>query len=395
MNDIRPPASLPKPKARIVKPPQPLAPNLAAGQNIPQDANTPSAAPLEKPGLPDLSKKSHKLRWILIGVLAFIALILVAAVSSYFWYQNALKPLSASSERIKLEVTQGESASQVATTLQQKKLVKSALALQIYMKLQGKDNIKVGSYIFTPNQEPEEMVQWMTDGRVDTFKVTILPGQTLAQLKKSLQGYGYSQQAIDAAFSKQYSHPLLADKPASAGLEGYIFPETYFVGSDTGLEDLIKQSFDVFERRIEANDLRARLQQRGFSLFQGITLASIIEKEVSNLSDQRQVAQVFEARLQKGMVLGSDVTYHYAASLLGVEPTPELDSPYNTRKNPGLPPGPIANFNLAALEAVSNPAQGDYLYFVAGDDGTTHYAHSEEEHQSNVQKYCQKLCAGN
>lgn len=392
MNDIKPPSPLPKLNVRRVTPLE--TPAVGSGPNqapVSQDRQLNQ----EKPSLPLLPKKRSRLRWILIGTTTFIALIVLVVVGTYTWYKGALKPLSNSSERIKIEVTQGESASQVASSLEQKKLIKSALALQIYIKLHGKDNVKVGNYIFAPNQGPEEMVQWLTDGRVDTFKMTILPGQTLAQLKKTFQSYGYPAADIELALSKQYSYPLLADKPTSASLEGYIFPETYFVSPDTKLEDLIKQSFDVFEKRIEAKDLKSQLQQRGFSLFQGITLASIIEKEVSNLSDQRQVAQVFETRLQKSMVLGSDVTYHYAAALLGVVPSPDLDSPYNTRKNPGLPPGPIANFNLAALEAVANPAQGDYLYFVAGDDGTTHYAHSEEEHQSNVQKYCQKLCAGN
>lgn len=93
------------------------------------------------------------------------------------------------------------------------------------------------------------------------------------------------------------------------------------------------------------------------------------------------------------MPLGSDVTYHYAAQILGVPATPTLDSPYNTRIYPGLPPGPIATPGLSALEAVANPASGDYLYFLSGDDGKTYYATTEQEHEANIANYCKIKCA--
>lgn len=93
------------------------------------------------------------------------------------------------------------------------------------------------------------------------------------------------------------------------------------------------------------------------------------------------------------MMLGSDVTYMYAAAQLGVEATPTLDSPYNTRIHTGLPPGPIATMNYSTLQAITNPADGEYLYFVAGDDGTVHFSRTNEEHEQLVQQYCKKLCS--
>src|SRR5207248_2549788 len=101
-------------------------------------------------------------------------------------------------------------------------------------------------------------------------------------------------------------------------------------------------------------------QKQGLNLYQGITLASIIQREVPGAADQKQVAQVFLTRLGMEMPLGSDVTYQYAAKKMGVTPSPDLDSPYNTRKYPGLPPGPIASPGLTALQAVANPAAGNY-----------------------------------
>ncbi len=136
----------------------------------------------------------------------------------------------------------------------------------------------------------------------------------------------------------------------------------------------------------------AKVQATGFTLHQVITLASIIEKETPNTTEQKQVAQVFLLRLQRGMPLGSDPTYVYGAHLLGVTPSVSVDSPYNTRKYTGLPPGAIDNFNLAALQAVLDPAPGDYVYFVADPNGVTHFARTLEEHQANVARYCASLC---
>lgn len=93
------------------------------------------------------------------------------------------------------------------------------------------------------------------------------------------------------------------------------------------------------------------------------------------------------------MPLGSDVTYHYAADKLGVEPSPSLESPYNTRIHKGLPPGPIATPGLSALMAVADPASGDYLYFLSGDDDKTYYAKTEQEHQANIENHCKIKCS--
>jgi UPF0755 protein len=338
-------------------------------------------------------KKRRWLKWLLIAIALIVVACAAAVFAGYSWYQDALKPRSSSGDAVRVTVGSGASADAVTQDLEHKGVIKSAYALQIYMKLNGKGNIKAGSYLFSPNQSPKEIVDWLDEGRVDTFKVTILPGLTLAEIKKALEKYHYSAEAIDAAFAKQYANPILGDKPASASLEGYIFPDTYFVTSDVTVDQLIETALNEFAKKVTERNLSSQLKQHNFTLFQGITLASIIEKEVTGESDQRQVSQVFQARLSQGMPLGSDVTYHYGAALLGVAPSPDLVSPYNTRKVAGLPPGPIANFPISTLEAVANPAAGDYLFFVAGDDGVTHFARTDQEHQANVKKYCQKLCA--
>jgi UPF0755 protein len=119
----------------------------------------------------------------------------------------------------------------------------------------------------------------------------------------------------------------------------------------------------------------------------------MVGQEVSNPSDQTQVAQVFLTRLHDNMDLGSDVTADYGAILAGQLPSVNYDSPYNTRLHPGLPPTPISNVNAQELNAAAHPASTSWLYFVAGDDGKTYFSQTLQQQQANVAEYCHKLCS--
>lgn len=356
----------------------------------PSNLSGPTPPPVVEPGLTLPPKKRRIWPWVL-GILGFFVLLAAAAaIAGYLWYKNAITPVSTSTQPITVVVESGETSEQIAQKLEELGLVRSALATQIYMQLSGV-TVKAGHYVLEPNQSVAEIVDWLASGRVDTFKVTILPDRTLKELKVDLQKYGYTAEELNVAFTKTYDHPLFAGSPPK-DIEGYIYPETYFVTLGSSAEDLLVRTFDEFEKQLEQHDIRAQLQARGFSLHQGVILASIVSHEVPGAEDRRKVAQVFEKRLQEGMPLGSDVTFIYAAQQLGIEPLANLDSPYNTRIHAGLPPGPIGNVTFAPLLAVVQPANTTYLYFVAGDDGITRFSFTAEEHESNVQKYCRKLC---
>jgi UPF0755 protein len=186
---------------------------------------------------------------------------------------------------------------------------------------------------------------------------------------------------------------LLSDKPAAASLEGYIFPDTYKINSSDTLDKLLALSFDTLYGKLKNDGSLIKINQGGGSVFETLTLASIIQKEVSSAEEQKRVSQVFHNRLDIGLVLGSDVTFHYAYKQgLCAWNTPDCDSIYNTRIYQGLPPGPIANMEYSAIQAALNPAAHDFYYFVAGDDGTTHYARTEDEHLQNVALFCTVLC---
>ncbi|HXH26464.1 MAG TPA: endolytic transglycosylase MltG, partial [Candidatus Acidoferrum sp.] len=309
------------------------------------------------------------------------------------WYDSALQPLSATAKRISVVIPSGATANSISDQLVAAGVIKNATAFYWYAKLGGQlGNLKAGTYLFSPNQSVAAIVAQIASGKVGTYNLTILPGKTLADIKNELITDGFSAADIDQAFTANYDSPLLKDKPANVNLEGYIFPDTYQIASDTTVQQLLNLTFADFYHRLQSDDLPRRLADKGFNLHQSITLASVIEQEANTTADRRQVAQVFEKRLGLGMPLGSDVTFIYAAKQLGVAPDPTLESPYNTRIHTGLPPGAISNFTLDSLQAVANPAPGDYLYFVAGDDGTMHFANTEAEHNANVAKYCIELC---
>ncbi len=326
-------------------------------------------------------------------VLTAVALLVVAVISFLAWYQWALSAPSNESREVRIVVEPGETAASIANNLQDHELIRSKFAFNIYTYLSGaRPKLQAGGYVLAPNQDARAIVAHLTSGKTDEFTITILPGLTLDELRTQFIRDGFNEEEVTTAFNASYNHPLLASKPASADLEGYIFPETYRMNAEQSLNELFERTFDELYARLQENKYLDEFAKRNLSIHDGLTLASIVQKEVEDETDQKQVAQVFLKRLGGNIQLGSDVTYMYAAKKLGVKGTPSLDSPYNTRKYVGLPPGPISNMNPSAIDAVAFPAGGDFLYFVAGDDGKTYFSKTEAEHEANVRAHCTTLC---
>lgn len=388
--DIRPPAR-PRPTADL---PRPVTVPLAAEPtSTPVMPVTQSSGPVES--APNTKKpKKHRFKWA-VPVVAGLLLALLAT-GGYVWW--SLQPRSGDGVDQRITIASGESLQSIAQNLKQHKLIRSALTFELYTRaVQAYPNIKAGGFVLSSKQSVPEILHKITSDEKGVYMVTIAPGLTLEELadpsiKNSLAAQGFTDQEIQAAYRASYKSPLLRDKPAGASLEGYIFPETYRMDSHQTLQDVFERTFDELYGRLQRDKLIESYAAEGLNLHQAITLASIVQMEVTDKADQKQVAQVFLTRQKIGMMLGSDVTFMYAAKIMGVEPSVSLDSPYNTRRYAGLPPGPIANVQYSALEAVARPAPGDYLFFVAGDDGTTHFSHTAEEHEAKIRAYCTTLC---
>ena len=237
--------------------------------------------------------------------------------------------------------------------------------------------------------------------QAEVFDFTILPGETIFDIKAKLLELGYSNAEIEDAFNKNYDFDVLKDRPAGASLEGYLFGETFEFYKDATVEEILTTFLSNFNQIATENNLKTRYAEHGLSLHEGIILASIVQKEAPS-SEQPTVAQVFYSRLDYGWRIGSDVTVSYARKV--VDPNNQicaaddnscalsLDSCYNTRKNTGLPCGAISNPSLSALLAVANPSDTNYLYFLTGDDGLMYYSYTESEHNQNAYLHCQELC---
>lgn len=344
--------------------------------------------------------------------LPFVARVSIAIAvffisSCLLWYNFQLSPVSGDNKadpvRVKIEV--GASPGEIADNLKSEGVVKSSLAFKIYLRLSGEGNqLKAGTYNISPAKKASLIAKQLISGKAEIFNITFYPGATLSdntdrpEAKKLdvttvLRKAGYTDLEIHEALSATYGGPLFASKPANSDLEGYVYGETYQFNKGVSAKEILQRTFEEYYMQIEKNDLIAKFKARGLSLHEGITLASVIEREVKGDTDMKKVAQVFYNRLDLGMNLGSDVTYQYAADKLGVERDTGLDSPYNTRRYGGLPPGPISSPGLSALIAVANPISNDYLFFLSGDDDITYFATNEYGHQVNTANHCIVKCS--
>ena len=258
--------------------------------------------------------------------------------------------------------------------------------------------------------------QWVAEQEANmkakTFDFTIRPGETIFDIKKALltvdrngssedeeRVENYTEEEVEAAFSADYDFDFLVERPEGASLEGYLYPETHNFYATATVEEILTVFLQEMGKVIEENNLREVYSAQGLTLHEGITLASVVQKEAPS-QEQPTVAQVFLTRLSLGVPLGSDVTVSYALDTIDPDRITYtdnaaallVDSCYNTRRYAGLPCGPIANPGLNALLAVANPTDTAYLYFLTGDDGLMYYSYTEYEHSQNIYAHCQVLC---
>jgi len=334
------------------------------------------------------------LRRVLMACVLLFGVLFVATLVTWQFYERNLKPVSSHAVAQSIAIDSGATPSQIADLLHQKGIIRSAWTFETYVRHKGVGAyLQAGTYTLSPSQSVQDIVSQLTHGKVTTELVTILPGQTIAQIKQSLLNDGFAQADVEKALTPATyeNNAALVDKPIGNSLEGYLYPDSFQRTGTTTATQIVQQSIAEMQQHLTPS-LRAAFAKQGLSTYQGIVLASIVEKEVSRNADRPQVAQVFLTRLSQGMTLGSDVTAMYGSKLAGQGSSLSYDTPYNTLIHTGLPPTPISNVDDSALQAVAHPASTDWLFFVAGDDGTTHFSHTLEEHQALTQQYCHKLC---
>lgn len=333
--------------------------------------------------------------------LVYLVIVIVIAVAAgAVWVRHAynadLRPVGVSQSTQIFTVSQGESVKEISSKLQQAHLIRSAWAFELYVHSKElSDKLQAGTYALSASQTTAEIATTITKGEVSTRLVTILPGRRIDQVRADFINDGYAPADVDRALNPtMYADlPVIAYKPAGVTtLEGLLWPDSWYKQTGAQPSDIIRKSLVAMGSHLTP-DVQAAFASQNLTVYQGLTLASIVDQEVNKPTDQTQVAQVFLSRLKSGSNLGSDVTARYGAIAADRVPTLDYDSPYNTLMHPGLPPSPISTISSSSLAAVEHPASTGWLYFVAGDDGTTYFSTNLQDHEALTAKYCHKLCS--
>ncbi len=300
-------------------------------------------------------------------------------------------------------VEPGETAVTIAHRLEQQGLITDATLFRRLLIYRGADQkLAAGTYQLRRNMTMDEIILALQAGRPEEVAVTIPEGWRAEEIAAHLEAQGLFPADAYLALVRDPSRfrdefPFLSELPPGATLEGFLFPDTYrVVKNEADPEAFIRMQLATFDRRV-SGELREAITNKGMTLYEAITLASIVEREAVVEDERPLIAGVFLNRWRDGMLLNADPTVQYALGYQEEQGTwwkrpltledLEVDSPYNTYKHPGLPPGPICNPGLAAIRAVALAPPTDYYYFVARGDGTHVFAKTLEEHLQNVERY--------
>lgn len=295
-------------------------------------------------------------------------------------------------KKVHVKITRGMTTAEIARQLSDKGVISNSWKFRILSRMRGYDGqMKTGTYTFATGMSDEEVFEAILNGAKHLARLTIPEGFTVKEIAARLYELDLADKEdfLKAAKDFQPYDYITPNKNVFFAAEGFLFPETYEIESDYSIEEILKMMTDEFDKRL-TNEMRAKAKEMNLSIYELVTLASLVEKEVRYEEDRAVVAQVLLKRLKLNMPLQTDATLQYLMDAPKEDVTIEdtkIDSPYNTYQNAGLPPGPVANPGIEAIEAVLNPANTDYLYFVADREGHNHYAYSYEEHLNLVNQY--------
>ena len=322
--------------------------------------------------------------WLAIGPLVAVPLIL-GSIFVFFVFTPA-----GSGKHVEvIEFAQGAPFQRIATTLEEKKLITSSKLFVLLARFRGATaKVQAGPYRVNDSLTPNEILDRMVSGDVYVQRFAVPEGYSIYQIAELLEGRGLfsKREFLRACVDRK----ILADLGIPArSVEGYLYPSTYVINPGTAPAQLIRQMVEQFDK-VFAKKFEPRLEAAGLSKGELLTMASMIEKEAVIETERPLIASVFHNRLRSKMPLQSDPTAVYGVrAFAGAVSRRDIqrESPYNTYKIKGLPPGPIGNPGSYAMEAVLNPARTDYYYFVAKRDGSHYFSATLDEHNRAVTRY--------
>lgn len=301
-------------------------------------------------------------RIILILVFSLIGFII--GLTAYL-FQTVNRPINPNSkENIVFKVNPHTPTESIASSLKDKSIISSPVAFRLYVAI-FRINLKTGQYELSPSMSISEITEILSSGKVKTTKITLIEGWTIEQMGEKLE------------YKKIISKEDFIEK--ATGQEGYLFPDTYIFPIGITSQEIINIMKENFHQRTEGLNVTPDV----------VILASIVEREAKADEDRPLMAGVYANRLKNDMLLQADPTVQYAKgswASITQDDYKNVISPYNTYLNKGLPPGPICSPGLKSLQAATNPAKHDYLYFYTPKSGSTLYAKTFEEHKANIRK---------
>ena len=313
-------------------------------------------------------------------------IVVCVGVYGYFvWRASAPAHVSAANSAL-FTVVRGESPHAIARNLEQKGFVDRAIFFSFAVWRDGlAPGMQAGIYAFPSHASPRDIAHAIASGAVyrTDISVTIPEGFTLAQTDKRFKQTGLFSGDTLARFTVadlQTAYPFLEDAPGGASLEGYLFPDTYFFDPAATASTSVGKMLDNFGEKF-AREMREETRRQGKSIFEIVTMASLIQKEVITEEDMKLVSGILWKRLAIGMPLEVDATVAYAVGHTELSLADlQADSPYNTYRRRGLPPGPIANPGAQALAAALTPTDSDQLFYLSKPDGATVFSKTFQEH---------------
>lgn len=328
-------------------------------------------------------------------IIVVASIFLMLFLKGLYEYYLATPVDGDSKARINFSVSTGESAETIGDNLAQLDLILSSWAFKKYVKEKNLDaTLEAGKYVLKKSYTIPEMVEFLQHSRTDEVALTIKEGLSLQEVDNYLADNGILPRGSFEVCAKkcfiEERFSFLDSKPKGLSLEGYLFPDTYFADPETvNPENLILRMLKNFDEKLTP-DLRSEIAKRGYSIHQIVTMASLIEEESREPEEKGIIAGILWKRFEEKQLLGVDATIRYAVE----KPTGPLtekdlavNSPYNTRKKVGLPPGPISNFGFESLKTAILPTPSEYYYYLHDNEGKVHFAKTNEEHNLNKERY--------
>jgi len=309
------------------------------------------------------------------------------------------RPASYDDTPVTFVVEPGESAATIAARLEELGLVTDGELFRMFIRYHEIDaNLEAGEYVLRPNMTMAEIAETLQHALIEEVTVTIPEGWRAEQIAQMLakENIVDGDEFLVLVRGGKFDYSLLRDRPEESSLEGFLFPETYRIPAQAEAEDLVERMLSTLDERFTP-EMRRLAAEGGMTVYEVITLASIVEREAVMAEERPLIADVFLNRLEQDMYLRADPTVQYAKGYdattgqwwapVSTEDWEAVDSPYSTYLYPGLPPGPICSPGLSAIQAVLEPADTEYLFFLAKGDGSHAFATTYEEHLQNQEIY--------